>query len=291
MIQPNKEEILRIKVSISVSEPTDEELIKLGLSELHIRHAFIELVRHILALGASVAYGGDFRQKGYTQALFDLARTYNPEGITASERVFSYLAWPIWKGISTEELSDLANVATVIKISAPEGAPENLNPIDRRNGSELLWNSSALTIMRQVITSEIDAIIVLGGRVSGQQGLYPGIVQEADLALQKCVPLFVIGGFGGCGGLLAQCLNGIWPPELTIDYQAKNTPRFNELLVEAEAKDVSPDYKGLVGRFTSIGINGLRNGLDEAENQVLLGTDDIDRIVPLIIKGLHQIST
>ena len=42
-------------VGISVSEPTDEELINLGLSELHLRHAFTETVRHVLAAGWSVA--------------------------------------------------------------------------------------------------------------------------------------------------------------------------------------------------------------------------------------------
>jgi hypothetical protein len=280
---------MNIRVGISISEPAEEELVGLGLSELHVRHAFIELVRHLLAAGGSVAYGGDFRAKGYTQALFDLARTYNPQNLTPSERIFNYLAWPIWKGISTEDLADLANVATVTKVSAPEGAPDNLSQIEERTQPELFWNSMALTGMRRVMTSEIGARIVIGGRVSGQQGIYPGIIEEADLALQKSVPLFVIGGFGGCGHLLAKCLHGESPPELTIEYQVEHTARFNELVVEASNHGSAPDYDSLVRRFTSARMSGLRNNLSEAENQILRDANDIDQVLPLIIKGLRLI--
>src|SRR5207244_6277673 len=59
-----------IVVGVSVSEPSPEELVRLGVSEVHVRHAFIEIVRHVLAAGWSVAYGGDLRRAGYTDALF-----------------------------------------------------------------------------------------------------------------------------------------------------------------------------------------------------------------------------
>ena len=49
MSDPNTVWRSELLVSISVSEPTDEELINLGLSELHVRHAFTEIVRHVLA--------------------------------------------------------------------------------------------------------------------------------------------------------------------------------------------------------------------------------------------------
>ncbi|HEY1964991.1 MAG TPA: hypothetical protein VGG59_08670, partial [Acidobacteriaceae bacterium] len=51
-----------LTVGLSVSEPDEQELVRLGLDEIHVRHAFIEIARHILARGWSLAYGGDLRR-------------------------------------------------------------------------------------------------------------------------------------------------------------------------------------------------------------------------------------
>src|SRR6478735_8072282 len=97
-------------IGVSVSEPSEAELISLGLSELHVRHAFIEICRHVLAKGWSVAYGGDLRAAGYTETMFDLARTYDRKELAGPERVLSYLAWPLWLDLSAKDRADLKNV-------------------------------------------------------------------------------------------------------------------------------------------------------------------------------------
>ncbi len=276
-------------VGISVSEPDKQELVRLGLDQIHVRHAFIEIARHVLARGWSIAYGGDLRREGYTEALFDLVRTYNRTDLSGPERVHHYLSWPAWRDLTAEQRADLANIATTTKGPRPLGAPESLPEIKERGPDDLLWSSLATSEMRAQMNSDIGARVVLGGRVSGQQGLYPGIAEEAVLALRSQIPLYVAGGFGGCARLVADMLQGAKPAELSLDYQLENTPRYRDLAGAAVAEGQAPAFDELQETFTAAGIKGLRNGLSESDNLRLMRTDDVDEIVALVVQGLRRI--
>ena len=119
-----------------------------------------------------------------------------------------YLAWPLWTELTVADRSELANIVTTVRVLAPEGAPASLPPVPDRTPIERWWNTLALTAMRKRMTHDVGALVVVGGRVSGQQGFYPGVVEEASLALASDVPLYVAGGFGGCGRLIARVLDG-----------------------------------------------------------------------------------
>ena len=279
-----------IVVGISVSEPSADDLVRLGLSELHVRHAFIEIVRHILARGWSIAHGGDLRVAGYTEALFDLVRTYDRRDLSGPDRIFSYLAWPVWLEMTMEQRAALANVATIKMTKRPEGAPETLRPYAERQADELLWNSLALTTMRIAMNSEIHARVVLGGRISGQQGLCPGVVEESVLALDSSVPLYVAGGFGGCGRVIASSLGGSRPIEMSVDYQLEHTSRYGDLLNEAISVGQAPDFTAMLDTFNAAGAGGLHNGLDSDDNRRLFTTDDVDVVVALVLRGLRRMS-
>lgn len=276
-------------VGVSVSEPPNEELIGLGMSSLHVRHTFIEVVRHVLAAGWSVAYGGDRRPAGYTEALFDLVRMYEHRNVAGANRVRNYLAWPVWVGRSAEDDAGLANVASLIKCAAPAGAPETLPPRAQQTPLELLLGSLALSAMRREMTGAISSRLVLGGRVSGQSGLVPGVVEEAVLAIRAGKPLYVAGGFGGCGRVVVAALEGARPSELTIDHQLVHTPRYQELLEAAEGQQLGPDFDGIAESFAQTGLDGLRNGLDQDDNRQLAYADDTEQVVALVMRGLHRI--
>lgn len=276
-------------VGVSISDPPADELIELGLSPLHLRHTFIEVVRHILATGWSVAYGGDQRRPGFTDALFDLVRTYEHRDLPGPERVTNFLAWPIWVGRRPEDDAELANVATLVKCPAPAGALEKLPPISERTASELFQGSLALTLMRKQMTAAIDTRLVLGGRIAGQVGLVPGVVEEAMLAIDAGLPLYVAGGFGGSGRVIAAALEGTAPPELTIDFQLAHTTRYGDLLGAAGAQGVTSDFDAIVSRLASIGMAGLQNGLDDEDNRQLARTDDTEEVVTLVLRGLHRL--
>lgn len=140
------------------------------------------------------------------------------------------------------------------------------------------------------MTSQIGARLVLGGRTSGQAGLYPGVAEEAALALAQGVPLFVAGGFGGCGGLIARALRGGSPKELTRDYQRTHTRRYDELSTTADRAGHPPDFEAMVRGFGAAGPSGLRNGLEPAENARLFETGDIDEMLSLVLAGLQRLT-
>ena len=52
-------------IGISVSDSPD--LLALGLSDGHLRDAAARIALGVLALGKSLAYGGDLRQHGFTR--------------------------------------------------------------------------------------------------------------------------------------------------------------------------------------------------------------------------------
>jgi len=140
------------------------------------------------------------------------------------------------------------------------------------------------------MTRDITARLVLGGRVSGQTGFYPGVAEEAALALQAEVPLFPVGAFGGCGRLVIDAMRGRMPTEFSLEYQLEHTSGYEELLVSAGRHGSHPDFESLQSTFASARWPELRNGLRAHENERLAITDDIDEIIALFLRGLRSLS-
>ena len=281
--EPVRDQLL---VGISVSEPADSELIGRGLSQLHVRHTFVEIARHLLAAGHSLAYGGDFRQQGYTEAMLDLVRTYSRRDQPGPERILVYSAWPIWLSLDADERAAVASVATPVQVDPPHGAPEQLPPATDRSTTDRLWAALALTEMRRRMNRDISARVLLGGRLSGQSGLLPGVVEEAALSVEDALPLFVIGGFGGASSLVGAALRGDPTPELSLDYQQNNTASYTDLWEEAGLRRARPDFGELRERLAQCG-QANRNGLSSEQNDRLLATSDTDEIVALLLRGLR----
>ena len=275
-------------VGVSVSEPGEDDLVSRGLSQLHVRHAFIEIARHLLAAGYSLAYGGDFRRDGYTEAMLDLVRTYTRQARPSPERVYIYSAWPNWFHSDAEARAEIASVGTLIEIEPPTGAPRQIAARDERSTADRLWASVALTAMRQRMTQDIGVRIVFGGRTSAQQGLLPGIVEEAALAIAARAPLFVVGGFGGAASLVAAGLRGEHPPQLARDYQLTNTPGYGDLWAAAQRHDDARRSDEVLTQLSGMRVGNLRNGLTDDENLELMASDDIDAIIALILRGMKS---
>ncbi len=276
-------------VGLSISDSPIEDLTKLGLSDLHVSHVFIELVRHILARGGSIAYGGDLRVTGYTESLFDLIRTYDRKDLRGPDRVYSYLAWPIWKSLSISDRADLINVATIVEVAPPRNSPEDLPVPADRSPAERLWNAFALTKMREEMNGEIQARVVLGGRVSGQQGLVPGVLEEIDLALKSRMPLYLVGGYGGCTRRVVASILGSPVEEFTVEHQAASNPNYMDILNEARSLGISDPFEAIIRRLSTAGIGGLHNGLSDTENYRLFETDDTDEVVALVLNGMSRV--
>jgi hypothetical protein len=266
-------EVLKQRVvAISVSESADMEV--LGFTEEHLRDAMAEITRHVLALGAGLAYGGDLRARGFTELLFEIVARHGRKGDDGNEltTVTDFLAWPVHILMDAADLekysADLTHYARLVPLN-PDGSVCSKNergkpPEGRPSPSD--W-AEGLTSMRQVMLHASDGRIVLGGRVEGYKGSMPGIAEEALLSLKARQPLFLIGGFGGCARDIAEALGLVSPWD-------NSRRKWKEL-------ECFGSFKGA----------DLNNGLTPEENAILAKTPHIDEAVALILRGLLHLES
>ena len=265
-----REELGRRTVAISVSDSPD--MPALGLSDEHLRDAMAELARHLLALGARLAYGGDLRAHGFSEVLFELVARHRRDADPGDDRagVINYLAWPVHITMSRLDLetvtADVAGSAELVCLGL-DGArlamAERL-AMEQQQPTLAQW-ANGLTSMRRVMRAETQARIVLGGRRTGYKGAMPGVAEESLLSLQSRQPLFLVGGFGGCVRDIAETLQIVSPWAGTES--------------NWEARHV----------FESFRTPDLHNGLTSEENAVLARTPHVDQAVTLILRGLLSV--
>lgn len=255
-------------VAISVSESAD--MASLGLTDEHLKDAMAEIARHLLALGSRLIYGGDLRQYGFSELLFELVARHGRDADAADDRpgVTNYLAWPVHitklASAIDQQREDLAGTAELVCLrldgTVLSAADRTLEALQQPNDSD--W-AAGLTAMRKVMRSESHARIVLGGRTEGYKGSMPGIAEEALLSLEQSQPLFVLGGFGGCARDIAETVGLL------------------------QAKGQAPTWQGL-SAFSGFSSQNLNNGLDDAENAILARTPHVDQAIVLILRGLSR---
>lgn len=265
------QEVLAQKtIAISISESPD--MPALGLGEEHLRDAMAEIARHFLALGARLIYGGDLRQQGFSELLFELVARHvrDSDAGDNSTGVTNYLPWPVHIQKSAAELEkqilDVKDTASIVclKIDGSE------LPIYERRGfqpqipTEKEW-TDGLTSMRITMMSVSDARVVVGGRIENYKGLMPGIAEETLISLQAGKPTFLVGGFGGCARDIAELLGLINP-------RMKTAPMWS-------------GHK----EFTIFSVANLNNGLTDIENATLAYTPHIDQAIILILRGMVRL--
>lgn len=284
------------RIGISISESPDMR--RLGFGDVHLVDAMVETARFLLANGAVIAYGGDLRPGGLTKALFEIVEAYNRSGRERYKRIENFLAWPLYLS------HDLPmTVRATWKRSAlfHEVPPPPDLRVPRRtfvaadSTENRYFRARSLTTMREEMNRYINARVLLGGKVTGFHGKYPGIAEEAYLALRDQIPLYPAGGFGGCTRAVVDALLGRRPEEFTDAVQLKN--RDYAALVRAYGdRATAPtsshgvvNYSGLVQFFREKGFEGLNNGLSKAENKRLSETIHVPEMIALVLKGLRTL--
>ena len=258
-------------IGISISDSADMSL--LGLSEEHLRDAMAEVARHLLAMGARLVYGGDLRARGFTELLFELVARYRRDADVGDVRpaIVSYLPWPIHSAKTAQELQSLAHdlhgLAELhcLDMQGNDLTLDSLLSAERSQpATEDEWAVSLISL-RRVLTEACDARVVLGGQVAGFKGRMPGIAEESLLALGAGLPLYVMGGFGGCARDIAEDLS---------------------LIARRSTQNIAwPGREQFVG----LSANSLHNGLDGRENETLARTAHVDEAVALVLRGLLRV--
>ena len=287
---PNAQPLNDRLIGISISNCKD--LPERGMSSEHLDDAMVEIARHLLTQGASLAYGGDLRPGGFTTVLFELVRSHNRAG--SKHRIHNFLAWPIHLQLDPAPWKEYLDESRTHKIPPPTdlGVDEKLylDPTDA--AGRYAWARS-LSAMRLEMNDKTQARILLGGQITGFKGKYPGLFEEALCALRSDKPLFVIGGFGGCASLIVEALKGGTPAAFTEAFQQQEDPLFQALgeryrTNTAVNKPTPLDYAHELQFVQAKGIEGLNNGLSNVESEILFSSRNLPEIVHLVLKGLAQ---
>jgi hypothetical protein len=283
-----------LSIGLSISNVDAGELQSLGLSDLHLQDAMLEIARHLLAQGATLVYGGDLRPGGFTENLLDLVRYHNDALQKRFSPVRNFLAWPLHQTLDADWAASHKDALQIVKVAAPQDLPAALLPVSSDAVSSYVWAHS-LTTMREELVQQTQARILLGGRTTGYKGKYPGLVEEALLTLKAGKPLFLLGGFGGAAQAVIQALQGEKPEALTEAYQCRNEAyknlmtEYNQTIQAQQLGIESIDYPALNQTFADFGINGLNNGLSKEENRRLFETQNQEEAIGLILAGLTRI--
>lgn len=296
-IVPAKADVLSRKfllnkktIGISISE--SDNLQELGYGVAHLKDAMIEVARYILALGGKVAYGGDMRQGGFTELMFDLLASYKADkSLAPNERFYNYLAFPLSLNLTLEKEAELKLNVSFKKIAPPDDlAIANKREFLKPDTTENLYVwARCLTKMREQMESECNARIFIGGRTKNFKGKSSGILEELLIALQHKHPVYLVGAFGGITKDAIDAFNNIQANSFTDEYYFENK-EYKDLFALYNSRQPNNliDYKQYFTTLQKLNFKGLSdiNGLSEIENKRLAVTPHISEIVYLILKGL-----
>lgn len=283
------------RIGISMSDLPEEELVDIGQGGSHLAKLSQELARHLLSRHATLVYGGDLRQNGFTEFLFTEAQALQSRLRSDGIYVEDYLAWPICRTESaavTEWRARFRTVARITRVSPPSYISD-LVPTDdsllpsTEPHSRYVW-SCCLTEMRYKMIESCSARIVAGGKHAGYRGKMPGVLEEIGIALELKRPVFLLGGFGGVTASVCEFIRtGTIPERLTHDWQVLHNPGYKELLDFCCSRGERPlDYTSIAA---VLGKATADNGLSREDNDRLAATPFIEEAIHLVLKGLNQL--
>ena len=283
-------------VALSVSTAPPADLHARGLSGLHLRFMFTELVRHLLAAGGCIAYGGrlddpDSLEPNFTRIMLDMVSGYRPDLRPDDSRLVNFVAATVWDADDPAKKAEyqqrVAHYQGRFQVEQCPLAP--LQPVTANTPEASA--ALAFTSMREQMAAQCAARVVIGGALAPYMGRYPGVVEEAILMAGAKKALYVIGGFGGAGAALAAHLAGGQVPELTQQWHLDHVPAAATLapLLAGTPYALQLDID-LAAALPAGEWSALRNGLSDADNQRLATTTDVDEVVALVLRGLHTVA-
>jgi hypothetical protein len=291
---PEKEnELLKnLKMGISISDSPDLE--ESGYSSMHLQDASVEFVRYLLVHGATMIYGGDLREGGFTFLFSELAKLYGRKERDGEYRFKNYFAWPVHLKLNKpDELDFKQSKVAIEKLPLPDFV-KDINSSEflswEGNEAKIIWAKS-LSYMRETMNKNCHARIFLGGQVKGFKGKYPGIIEEAFYALKDNMPVYFIGAYGGATGEIIKMLKGEHSEIINEEHQIsdKEYKIFYDYWNKTETEKI--DYKEMAYFFNQYGLQQIcrANGLTKEENLRLFITNDLAEMIFYVLKGLASI--
>lgn len=288
-------------VNLSISE--NEESDRRGFPIWQINRVTLQIVSALFGQGASVAFGHDWREDGVMEAVYGFARQVQPpvplspiDAEAVSQPLLqNLLPWPQTPSLSPLEQEQLSSTLRI----EPAGLPDTLSAVEaeaRRAGPDdrlfIYARARGLTFLRHKLGEISHARLCIGGRRFGYQGRYPGIVEEALLAVREDRPLYLAGFLGGAAEEVVSAIEG---KPITDDF-CRNPPLMG-LYLDPPVKELdfeddrTIDRQAIWKEFSDAGREKLAtaNGLTVEENDELFHTPVVDRVVELVLIGLSNV--
>jgi hypothetical protein len=285
----------------------DDKKVGSGITQEHLEDVLYSIVLATLNSGARIAYGGDFRkQDGYATKLAELLSSRRRLGTGTSSQLVCFLDRTGRPGDGEIEFQPMT-------VDCPQEIDELTDP-----ARAALWHSA----MREQMARASHARIVLGGKSyatvtpddGGYFGPWSGVLEEAYRTACTGGALYIVGGFRGAAGVIAEMLQAGRVPDgwtnaaqtgpvaqlieqvdqvrraLVAKGIAKTTllaRESGELCGMQElAQELIDRWKKLVAGDTT----AWDNGLSIEENQRLFVSTDRTEITQLVFDGLRRLS-
>ncbi|EGU61058.1 hypothetical protein VINI7043_21721 [Vibrio nigripulchritudo ATCC 27043] len=282
----NDLDLTNIRLGLSISEPNEEDMFKLGLLPEHFKQLSQAIAQHVLYKNGILVYGGDLRPDGHTKYIFDEANIVKDRMNSGKVSLINYLAWPIYLNSNDQLLRWKAkyhDIASIIDVPLPDSFLTDTETNRYESDcsvSRQLWAKS-LTNMRTILANNSDARVFVAGKCSGYNGCFPGVLEEISISLRESKPIYLLGGFGGVAKRVCDLVEfNETPKEFTFDWQS----RHNQLNGVVTSKDWTEMTNSLL-KLNMSEISSL-NGLSEEENAELFHTLDCNRAIELIFRGI-----
>lgn len=288
------------RVGISISDYPKEGMLSSGIDEKIQELLMSEMAGFFLGHKATLIYGGDLRDNGFTRYLQNEAKILQDRFKTTEIFCRNYFAWPIYLTKNESTASWRASCVGVLDIQDVE-PPTDLQEQARcysdffkpdTSECAYLWARS-LTHMREIMISECDVRITACGKWIRYAGIMPGILEEVLIAIKKEKPLYLLGGFGGITKKICQAIESsaddkiCFPKELTFSWQKDHMAGYESLKNEYDknGKPFAP-YGSLKDMLT---FDSLNNGLNKEENIRLFHAISFAEAIELILRGIRKI--
>lgn len=276
-----------LSVGISISESVDAA--SRGYSSDEVNRTVIAISEALIAQGARLVFGHDWRPGGVMDAVFDFALGYTPGIIdTEGDRdplITNFIAAPDEPAKSRDELELYSNTLQVLEIDPPMADIAELGDVGARE-RDVITRSMTLTEMRRRMAETTDARICVGGRATGSAGRCAGIVEEAYLTQQAGKALFISGMLGGASAQVIDALSE--QPEGELE-----AFRAGDDVAAALSSASLGEYSGetILSSFRSWGVDAIADGnkLSDKENLKLFHARRRTQVLDLVIRGLKRL--
>ena len=279
----------RIGLSISAASESDS----LGIPASQVNRITLQLAAGLLGQGASVVFGHDWREDGVMEAVHGFAQQIR--GPLPAENhpalLTNILPWPDAPKLNAEQRERLRGTLRVQ--AAPPPPSELLKQLDAAPKDINLNRQArfiALANLREELAEVTDARICLGGRTSGYQGVWPGVIEEALHTAKAGKPLYLSGLLGGATAGLIQTLDES-PKKRLARFTVKIKERLREAYATPSIRKWNLPAGYLQATLQETNVEGLaqKNGLSVEENYKLFHTRSLDEMIQLILKGIGNI--